>query len=88
MGNPERHLGITTPWPDLFCCGDWVRHPSPAFFLERAAVTGIEAANGVLRARGLSEWPLLQPLGPEPFAGFLERVMQWGRRARRRGRKT
>ncbi|MBN1934316.1 MAG: FAD-dependent oxidoreductase, partial [Anaerolineae bacterium] len=31
LGPAERHLGIETPWPGLFCCGDWVRHPSPSF---------------------------------------------------------
>ena len=86
LGSAERHLGIQTPWPDLFCCGDWVRHPSPAFFLERACVTGIEAANGVLRSCGLETWPLLDYAPPEPLAAFIERVMGGIRRALR-GRK-
>ncbi len=87
LGLPERHLGIETPWPNLFCCGDWVRHSAPAFFLERAAVTGIEAANAVLKTRDLPEWPLLTYPPPEPFAGFLQRVMRRGRARRRASRQ-
>jgi isorenieratene synthase len=84
LGSADRHLGTETPWPDLFCCGDWVRHPSPAFFMERACVTGIEAANALLRSRGLPGWPLLDPLPPEPLAALIERLMLLGRRALRR----
>ncbi|MDY7075816.1 MAG: FAD-dependent oxidoreductase [Chloroflexota bacterium] len=75
LGPPERHLGIKTPWQDIFCCGDWVRHPTPSFFLERACVTGVEAANCVLESRGLETWPLLDYAPPEPLAGFIERLM-------------
>ncbi len=84
LGPAERHLGIETPWPGLFCCGDWVRHPSPSFFMERACVTGIAAANAVLRARQLPPWPLIDPLPPEPFVGWIERLMRRGRRGLRR----
>jgi isorenieratene synthase len=86
LGPADRHLGIETPWPGLFCCGDWVRHPSPAFFMERACVTGIEAANAVLRSRDLPTWPLLDYAPPEPLAGFMERLMLRGRRAMRRSK--
>ena len=80
LGPADKHLSTLTPWPDLFCCGDWVRHPAPAFFLERACLTGIEAANAVLRSRDLPPWPLLAYPKPEPFAGFIERLMQRGRK--------
>jgi isorenieratene synthase len=88
LGPAERHLGIETPWPGLYCCGDWVRHPSPSLFMERATVTGIEAANAVLRSRGLLAWPLLDPLPPEPLAGFIERLMLKGRQVMRRRRRA
>jgi isorenieratene synthase len=65
IGTLAEHLGIRTPWPGLFCCGDWVRHPSPALFLERACLTGIEAANAVLLTRGQSPFPLEQHTRPE-----------------------
>jgi isorenieratene synthase len=84
VGPADRHLGIETPWAGLFCCGDWVRHPSPAFFMERACVTGIEAANAVLSSRGLPTWPLLPYAPPESLAWGIEWLMQRGRRAMRR----
>jgi isorenieratene synthase len=84
VGAVDRHLGIRTPWAGLFCCGDWVRHPSPAFFLERACVTGIEAANAVLADRELQPWVLLDYLPPEPLAGWIERAMRSGRRLLRK----
>ncbi len=88
VGPADRHLGVETPWPGLFCCGDWVRHPSPAFFLERACVTGIAAAGAVLCAVGRAPWPLLEPPPPEPLAGALQRLMLGGRRALRRRRRS
>jgi len=83
LGPKERHLGISTPWPGLFCAGDWVRDPLPSFFLERACATGIKAANAVLQSRGLEPWPLVDYLPPERFAGWIERLMVNSRRARR-----
>ncbi|MCX6024226.1 MAG: hypothetical protein NTZ05_21345, partial [Chloroflexi bacterium] len=71
IGAAEEHLGVETPWPGLFCAGDWVRHPSPALFLERATVTGTAAANGVLVQRGLPTVPLLPPAPPEPLAACI-----------------
>ncbi|MGD8487572.1 MAG: FAD-dependent oxidoreductase [Anaerolineae bacterium] len=87
VGPANRHLGIETRWPGLYCCGDWVRHPSPAFFMERACVTGIEAANAVLQSRGLAPWPLLQPPSPEPLAALIQRLMLRGRKVLRQRRK-
>ena len=52
VGKPGEHLGIETPWPGLFACGDWVYHPAPALYLERATTTGIAAANAVLHSSG------------------------------------
>ncbi len=86
LGSAEKHLGIETPWPGLFCCGDWVRYPNPALFLERACVTGIAAANSVLQARGMPPWPLLEHPKPEPFVGWIERMIVRGRRAKRKQR--
>jgi carotenoid phi-ring synthase / carotenoid chi-ring synthase len=83
VGDAQHHLGIHTPWPEIYCCGDWVRHPTPALFLERACVTGIEAANAVLARRGFATWPLLDHPRPEPLAGWIEQLMLRGRRSRR-----
>jgi isorenieratene synthase len=76
VGEPDEHLGIQTPWPDLFACGDWVYHPAPALYLERAAVTGIAAANGALAKRGLEPWPLIPYPQPEWLAGLLSRLLR------------
>jgi hypothetical protein len=64
-----------------------VRDPLPAFFLERACATGIKAANEVLAGRGLEPWALVDYLPPEPFVGWIEKLMVRGRkriRARKR----
>ncbi len=90
VGPAEQHLGIVTPWPGLFCAGDWVRHPSPSFFLERATVTGIAAANEVLKLREKPNWALVRPLPAEPLAGWIEKLMRQGRKkaiARRKAKQ-
>jgi carotenoid phi-ring synthase / carotenoid chi-ring synthase len=80
LGPHDKHLGIRTPWSGLYCAGDWVRHSAPAFFLERACLTGIEAANAVLTDRDLPPFPLQPYPSPEPFAAFIERLMRRGRK--------
>jgi glycine/D-amino acid oxidase-like deaminating enzyme len=86
LGPASRHLGVQTPWPGLYCCGDWVRHPTPAFFLERACVTGVEAANVILAEQGVQTWPLLDYLPPEPLAGWIENWLRHTRNMLRRAR--
>lgn len=81
VGTTHHHLGVQTPWPNLNACGDWIRHPAPALFLERAAVTGLEAANAIRRAEGLPELPLQPYTPPEPTA----RALQWALRGLRVG---
>jgi isorenieratene synthase len=76
VGFPEEHLAVETPWPNLYCCGDWVRARTPAMFLERACVTGVQAANAVLRDLGREPWPLLPHPEPEALARRLESLMR------------
>jgi isorenieratene synthase len=83
VGPKEKYLGIETPWQNLFCAGDWVRHPAPAFFLERACLTGIEAANAILEAHGLEKFALIEYLPAEPFVAWIEKLMKKGREKRR-----
>ena len=83
LGARGTHLGIETPWANLFCAGDWVRHETPAFFLERACVTGLEAANRVLAFSGLERFELQMVPPPEPLAGWIESMIMKGRRKRR-----
>ncbi len=86
LGARGTHLGIETPWPNLFCAGDWVWHQNPSFFLERACVTGLEAANCVLRARGLNEFDAQTYPPPEPLAAWIEALIMRGRKLRRKSK--
>lgn len=80
FGSSERHLGVQSPWAGLWCCGDWVRYATPALYMERACVTGIAAANGVLEEARREPWPLAPHDPPEPFAALLEAARRWARR--------
>ncbi len=73
VGEPHEHLGIKTPWPGLFACGDWVYHPAPALYLERATTTAIAAANALLADLALEPWPILPHPEPEWFAGKMSK---------------
>ena len=77
VGKPEHHLETVTPWPRLYACGDWVYHPSPSLYLERATVTAVSAANALLTSRQREPWPLQNPPAPEPIAGWI--ANQWWR---------
>lgn len=80
IGTSDDRLGTRTPWPGIAACGDWIRHPTPALFLERACVTGIDAANAVLEALAKEPWPLIPHSKPEPLAGLLEKMFRGWRR--------
>jgi isorenieratene synthase len=86
VGLPAEHLGTITPWPGIVACGDWVRHPSPAFYLERATVTAISAANAVLAAHGQDPWSILPAAEPEPLARAIGAGVRGLRRAVRGAR--
>ncbi|HEX2916193.1 MAG TPA: FAD-dependent oxidoreductase [Chloroflexia bacterium] len=79
VGTMAEHLGIRTPWPGLYCCGDWVRHATPALFLERACVTGLEAANAVLENHALPIYPLKPHAKPELLARLVGRYVRFMR---------
>lgn len=87
VGSAASHLATVTPWPNLFCCGDWVRHPSPALFLERACVTGIAAANAVLEAVGQPAFDFTPVRPPEPLANLVQSILQGASRSLARGRR-
>jgi carotenoid phi-ring synthase / carotenoid chi-ring synthase len=90
VGGPGEHLAVETPWPGLFACGDWVAHPSPALYLERAATTGIAAANEALLRLGHDQWPILPHPAPEAPARrigeWIGGLRRWVRRRRSEGR--
>lgn len=87
LGARGTHLGIETPWQNLFCAGDWVQHEVPSFFLERACVTGLKAANLVLEANGLEPHEVKLYPPPEPLAAWIEHLMMRGRKKRKSKRK-
>ncbi len=72
-------LFVDTPWDGIYACGDWIGFDTPSFWMERATVTGIAAANHVLEGRGLTPYPILQPLPPEPLARVLGGIVRGGR---------
>lgn len=80
----ERWLGVDTPWPQVWACGDWVRGAWPALFLERACVSGLTAANRVLTAHGLPAFPYETYSPPDALAGWIQRALLGGRAALRR----
>ncbi len=88
VGTSDVHLGVETPWSGLLACGDWVRYPHGALYMERATVTGIAAANAILRGTALEEW-LIRPVDrPELLARSFERLLRWIRaRARAYNRR-
>ena len=79
IGPMGKHISVKTPWPNLTCCGDWVYDPAPSFFMERATLTGIKAANRILQETGRTPFALEPYPDPEPLAAFVERLMHKGR---------
>ncbi len=76
----KESLHVKTPWPGIFACGDWIGHPSPSMWMERAVTTGIAAANHVLAAEGRETFPVLQPDPPEGLARAMEFLARLFRR--------
>ncbi len=87
IGAADKHLGVKTRWDNLYCCGDWVYDPTPSFFMERSVYTGIVAANETLKTHELEPFLFADYPPPEPFAAFLQKLMNGGRRLMRRRRK-
>jgi isorenieratene synthase len=87
IGARDDRLGTRTPWPGITACGDWIYHTTPSLFLERACVTGIDAANEILAALGKSAWPLMPHARPEALAGVLEKAFRGLRHIMRRARR-
>jgi isorenieratene synthase len=84
VDRPDRWLGVQTPWPNLWACGDWVRGEWPALNMERACVSGLTAANGVLESMGLEPFPIAPYPKPEWLAGKIQGWLLGGREWLRR----
>lgn len=79
LDRPEKWLGVRTPWPNLWACGDWVRGEWPALFIERACVSGLAAANAALDAMDLEPFEVMPYPPPEWLAGQIQSWMLAGR---------
>lgn len=73
-------LWVDTAWDGIYACGDWVGCDTPAFWMERATVTGISAANRVLAHYGKETFPIIPAKPPEGVARGLELLMLAGRK--------
>ncbi len=73
-------LSVETPWPGILACGDWIAYPTPALWMERCCVTGIAAANHVLKANGAEPFPIIPPRRPERLALAIGGAVKGGRR--------
>lgn len=88
-GANDDHLGVQTPWSAIWACGDWIRYPHAALYMERATVTGIAAANGVLSSFGLENWSITPADKPEMLARGIQAALHWIRlRARAYNRRS
>ena len=73
-------LHVSTPWQNIYACGDWIGYPSPSLWMERACTTGIAAANEIIGAHGGELFPLIEPPKPELVARGLQALIHGGRR--------
>jgi carotenoid phi-ring synthase / carotenoid chi-ring synthase len=84
LGTAGQNIPVKTALPGLYCCGDWVYDPIPPLYMERAAATGLLAANEILTRHGRAPFPLQPYPAPEPFAGWLARLWRGFRKMRRK----
>jgi hypothetical protein len=78
---PTQHsLWVDTPWENVLACGDWIGCTSPALWMERCVVTGMEAANRVLTANHADPFPILPPREPESLAKAMGAIVRGGRK--------
>lgn len=66
-GSRAGRPGAGTPHAGVYLAGDFVRMEQPSALMERAAVSGIEAANAILTAAGLTP----EPVASIPRSGIL-----------------
>ena len=73
-GAHARRPGVVTDARGLRLAGDWVAADSPSALMERAALTGVLAANDVLREEGVGP----EPVRSVPLRGPLARFVRGG----------
>lgn len=72
-GSYDRRPRVETPEPGLLLAGDFVHTPFPSALMERAAASGMLAANALLRRWGAAEEPLWSVLPRGPLARLVHR---------------
>lgn len=71
-----------TPIPNMFMCGDWIVNDHGSFSQEKAFVTGVEAANAVVRQLGTGKPSSIIPLeADEPHIQALRTANRRAKRA-------
>jgi carotenoid phi-ring synthase / carotenoid chi-ring synthase len=75
----DETLHVITEWKNLFACGDWLRYETPAFWMERSTITGIAAANEVLKAFDKEPYEIIQPAKAEITARAIGAIVGLGR---------
>lgn len=73
---PDSHpwrLDVTTPEPGLLLAGDFAHTPFPTALMERAAASGMLAANALLKQWGAAEEQLWSVLPRGPLARVIHR---------------
>jgi hypothetical protein len=73
----NRSLFVDTPWATIYACGDWIGYDTPAFWMERATVTGIASANRVLSAYDKPLYEIIKAKPPSLLVKILS-AMVWG----------
>ena len=69
VGGHARRPGVAMADPSVALCGDFVKMPFPSALMERAAASGIAAANRLLGARGVAPEPL-PSIAPRGLLGW------------------
>ncbi|WP_205863511.1 FAD-dependent oxidoreductase [Planosporangium thailandense] len=71
VGSDRTRPGVVTEAPGLYLAGDWVRLPFPSALMERAAASGVLAADQVLADAGAALEPIrcVRPRGVLALAG-------------------
>jgi carotenoid phi-ring synthase / carotenoid chi-ring synthase len=73
LGSHRHRPGVRTDARGVRVAGDWVRTPFPAGLMERAAATGVLAANDVLAEEGAEAEPIWSVPPRSPLADLAER---------------
>lgn len=61
VGSGRHRPGVATSAPNLFLAGDWLHCDFPCLGMERATVTGLQAANQILTAVGQVPEEIVKP---------------------------